>query len=110
MSRTVPAQRINALDRDLSGRFGSDKYAMEELVAELTSAFLCGTFGIEGGLQHPEYIANWLKVLNGDKYAVFKAASLAQAASDFILAGGIAKENVGDEPGASESDTTAQAA
>ena len=34
------------LDRDLSGRFGDDAYAMEELVAELGSAFLCADLGI----------------------------------------------------------------
>jgi len=35
---TGAAQR---LDRDLSGSFGSKKYAQEELVAEITSAFVC---------------------------------------------------------------------
>jgi len=29
------------LDRDLSGRFGSESYAIEELVAELSASFLC---------------------------------------------------------------------
>src|SRR4051812_14335681 len=36
------------LNRDLSGRFGSRSYAGEELVAELTAAFLCAELGIEG--------------------------------------------------------------
>jgi antirestriction protein ArdC len=49
------------------------------------SAFLCAQFGIEGHLRHPEYIGHWLKVLKGDKRAVFKASSLAQAAADFVL-------------------------
>lgn len=34
------------LDRDLSARFCSEHYAMEELVAELGAAFLCGDLGI----------------------------------------------------------------
>ena len=73
------------LDRDLSGRFRSEAYAAEELVAEMGSAFLCAQLGIEGHLRHPEYIGNWLKVLKDDKRAVFKASSLAQAAADFVL-------------------------
>ncbi len=37
------------LDRDLSGRFGTQRYAAEELIAEMTSAFLCAHLGITGG-------------------------------------------------------------
>jgi antirestriction protein ArdC len=40
------------LDRDLSGRFGTQAYAAEELIAELTAAFLCGHLGVEGELRH----------------------------------------------------------
>ncbi len=76
------------LDRDLGARFGSDSVAMEEMVAEIGSAFLCADLGIEGNLRHEGYIAHWLRVLRGDKYAVFKASSLAQKAVEFILAGG----------------------
>lgn len=73
------------LDRDLSGRFGDDAYAAEELVAEVGSAFLCAALGIDGKLRHPEYLGHWLKVLRGDKRAIFKASSLAQSAADFLL-------------------------
>jgi antirestriction protein ArdC len=41
---------------------------------------------VNGKLQHPEYLANWIKVLRDDDKAFMKAASLAQAATDFILA------------------------
>jgi antirestriction protein ArdC len=34
--------------RELSTRFGSDSYAAEELVAELTSAFLCSQLCVQG--------------------------------------------------------------
>jgi len=71
-------------DRDLTGRFGDESYAAEELVAELGSAFLCADFGIKGHLQHPEYIGNWLKVLKGDKYAIFSASRLAREAIAFL--------------------------
>ncbi len=49
------------------------------------SAFLCDWCGLEAELQHPEYIASWLKVLNDDRSAVIVAASQAQKAFDFLL-------------------------
>lgn len=73
------------LARDLAGRFGSQAYAAEELVAEMGSAFLCAQLGVEGRLRHPEYVGHWLAVLKGDKRAVFTASSLAQRAADFVL-------------------------
>jgi antirestriction protein ArdC len=72
------------LNRDLSGRFGSASYAMEELVAELASAYLCSEFGISGKLQHVDYIASWLKALKKDKYAIFTASKLAEQAAKFL--------------------------
>lgn len=73
------------LARKYEGAFGSSDYAREELVAEMGSAFLCDWCGLEAELQHPEYIASWLKVLGGDKSAVIVAASQAQKAFDFLL-------------------------
>jgi antirestriction protein ArdC len=76
------------LDRDLQGRFGSESYAMEELVAELGAAFLCSDLGItpEPREDHACYIANWLKVLKNDKKAVFTAASKASEAANWLMA------------------------
>lgn len=74
------------LDRDLSGRFGSEAYAMEELVAELGAAYLCGDLGLskQPRLDHAGYIESWLKVLKGDPRAIFTAAGKAQAAVDWL--------------------------
>lgn len=72
--------------RDLSGRFGAHKYAAEELIAEIASAYTCAALGVEGQLQHAEYIANWLQILRNDKRAIFTAASQAQRAADYLLA------------------------
>jgi antirestriction protein ArdC len=72
------------LKRQFGKRFGGDAYVAEELVAEIGSAFLCGHLGIEGHLQHPEYVANWLTVLKGDKRAIFTAASKATQAADYL--------------------------
>lgn len=76
------------LDRDLSGRFGSDSYAVEELIAELGAAFLCGDLGLtpEPRVDHACYIKNWLSVLKNDKKAVFTAASKASQATNWLLA------------------------
>jgi antirestriction protein ArdC len=74
------------LGRDLSGRFGSQGYAKEELVAEMASAFLCATLGIVPSVRHANYIGAWLEVLREDNRAVVRAASAASKAADFILA------------------------
>jgi len=72
------------LNRDMTDRFGNQSYAMEELIAELSSAFLSAKCGIEGKLQHAEYLNSWVKVLKSDNRAIFAAASKAREASEFI--------------------------
>ena len=75
------------LGRDLGGhRFGSEAYALEELVAELGAAFLCADLelALEPREDHACYIATWLKVLAADNRAVFTAAAHAQRASEFM--------------------------
>ena len=74
------------LDRDFSGRFGTEAYAMEELIAELGAAFLCAEIGILPTTRedHAHYLANWVRVLRGDKKAIFTAAAAASKAATFI--------------------------
>jgi len=75
------------LDRDFGGhRFGSEGYAVEELVAELGAAFLCADLelALEPREDHASYIATWLRVLATDNRAVFTAAAHAQRAAEFI--------------------------
>jgi antirestriction protein ArdC len=74
------------LDRDFSGTFGSHAYASEELVAEMASAFLCASLGIVPTVRHADYLGSWLEVLKADDRAIFRAASQASKAADFILA------------------------
>jgi antirestriction protein ArdC len=74
----------NRLNRQLGRRFGDAAYAMEELIAEMGSAFLCAGCYLEGRLRHANYVGHWLSVLRNDKRAVFAAAAKAQQASDFI--------------------------
>lgn len=76
------------LSRDLSGRFGSEAYAAEEICAELTSGFVLADLGIAHNPRpdHAAYIASWLKALKHDPRAIFQAASKAQAAADWMHA------------------------
>ncbi|TPI11629.1 DUF1738 domain-containing protein [Mesorhizobium sp. B4-1-3] len=73
------------LARDLSGSFGTKKYAFEELVAEITAAFACAALGIVPTVRHADYIGSWLKVLRDDNRAVVRAASQASRAADWLL-------------------------
>lgn len=74
------------LARDHSGRFGSHAYAREELVAEISAAMICAALGITPTVRHADYLASWLDVLKEDNRAIFRAASQASKAADFILA------------------------
>jgi antirestriction protein ArdC len=77
------------LDRDFGRkRFGDEGYAMEELVAELGSAFLSADLDLTPNVRedHASYISSWVKILKDDKRAIFTAASHAQRAADFLHA------------------------
>jgi antirestriction protein ArdC len=73
------------LDRDLSGSFGTKKYAFEELVAEMNAAFCCASLGIVPTVRHADYIGSWLEVLHEDNRAIVRAASQASKAADYLL-------------------------
>lgn len=75
------------LDRDMTGRSGNAKYAKEELVAELGASFLCAITHIETKTldNAASYIKSWLKALKNDEKFIFRASSLAQKSSDYIL-------------------------
>ena len=73
------------LNRKKGNKKGSQDYAFEELIAELSASFICCHLGFEYSTQHSAYIKDWLEVLKGDKKAIFKASSQAQKATEFIL-------------------------
>ena len=75
------------LNRDLTGSYGSSKYAREELTAELEASILCAKFGFVNETidNTTSYISHWIKAIEGDVTLVYKAASKAQKAVDFIL-------------------------
>ena len=77
------------LDRDLSGQFGSESYAKEELRAEIASAMLASDIGIPPSAEllqdNSNYLLSWIRVLNDDPNELFRAARDAEKAADFVL-------------------------
>jgi antirestriction protein ArdC len=66
--------------------FGSPDYGREELIAEMSAAFLCSVAGIRPATidNQASYICGWLKQLRGDKRLVISAAGAAQRAADWV--------------------------
>ncbi len=59
---------------------------MEELRAELASAFVANELGIPTDIpHHASYIANWIKALKDDKREIFRAAADAQRIASMEL-------------------------
>jgi antirestriction protein ArdC len=75
-------------NRQLANRFGSEAYALEELIAELGSAFLSAELNLETKprFDNAPYVKNWLHVLRNDKRAIFTAASKAQQGVHWLMA------------------------
>lgn len=87
-------------DRRLGREFGlpgSPQRAMEELIAEWSSAMLLNHYEIGGDAFNDEgsqarqlmdnnarYLKSWAEVLKSDKHAVFKAAKQAQRVTDYV--------------------------
>lgn len=76
------------LNRDLSGDFGSEKYAIEELRAELASVFMQFDYDIRVDGKHFEnhasYLKSWLEVVRNDEKEFFSAASDAEKISRYV--------------------------
>ena len=58
----------------------------EEIVAELTAAFVLAELNITPTVRHADYIGSWIAMLKEDRRAVFAAARLASQAAEYILA------------------------
>jgi antirestriction protein ArdC len=76
------------LNRDFSGKNGSESYAKEELVAEIGAAILCSSVGIDNKdlfANNVAYIQSWIKALENDHNLIFFAASQAEKAVKLVL-------------------------
>ena len=67
--------------------FGSEQYGQEELVAEMTAAFLCQRAGIDSATieNSASYLDGWRKTIKADVKLIVVAAAQAQKAADLIL-------------------------
>jgi antirestriction protein ArdC len=72
------------LNRTFGKRFGDQAYSAEELVAELTSAFLCAEFGFDNDGADAAYIAHWIAFLTDHSKAIVTAAATASRAVEFM--------------------------
>jgi len=93
------------LDRKLdtdTKPFGSPDYGKEELIAEMSAAFLCGQAGIFPAViqNSASYISGWLGVLRKDKKLVIAAAGQGQRSADWILGTKTDAEQVAPTEGA----------
>lgn len=81
------------LNRDLTGGFGSESYAKEELRAEIASAFTAQALGLTVSeqdreletRQHMAYIQNWAQAIQDAPEELFKALKDAEKISDYLI-------------------------
>ena len=67
--------------------FGSKEYATEELVAEISAALVCMSFGIQKYVKEDSvaYLKGWLKSLGEDKAFIKTVLKDAKKASDMVI-------------------------
>ena len=74
------------LDRHHSGKTKVQRYAQEEIVAEISSAMVSARLGITPAFEeNAAYLQHWIDILKSDHRAIVKAASMAQAAADWMF-------------------------
>ena len=80
-------KRLNRISISEAAPFGSPTYSFEELVAELSAAYLCAEAGISPAVLENQaaYIQGWLAKLRSEKRIVVIAAAQAQKAANYIL-------------------------
>ena len=75
------------LNRPMEGRYGSEKYAREELRAEIASLMMGSELGIGHNFgQHAAYVGTWVTMLKDEPFELFRAAADAQKIFDFVMA------------------------
>jgi antirestriction protein ArdC len=84
---TSHPKRLNRSSITDAAPFGSSTYRLEELVAEMSAAYLCAEAGVSPAVLEDQaaYIQGWLGKLRSDRRMVVIAAAQAQRTADFIL-------------------------
>lgn len=86
---TGHTSRLNRWKADHSHRFGSEDYSKEELIAEMTAAFITGEIGIsreEDSKNTAAYIQSWIAALKNDVTMIVNASAAAEKAANYIMA------------------------
>ena len=77
-------ERLNRFE--VGARPSKESYSKEELVAEISSAFIMGILGIDYNVRNTEaYVKGWASFVKDNKEEVVKSASQAQKVVDMIL-------------------------
>lgn len=88
LSHEISHSTGDALKRENQNQFGTEKYAQEELVADISSAFLTADFGIKPDKfstdNHKAYIQNWISKLENHPNELFSAISKAEKAANYV--------------------------
>lgn len=98
--RTAGHEHIHAsghpkrLNREFGKRFGDAAYKHEEIIAELGTAFLCARTNLPYSSESTEYIGAWLTAMKEDNRYIFKAASHASQAADWLYNRTLQQEQV----------------
>lgn len=82
------------LNRPMEGSFGTESYAKEELVAEISSAYLCNYLGLtkEVRKDHAMYLNSWIQLILDDASAMVTAFSQAYSVFEFLEGNYIGKK------------------
>jgi len=76
------------LNRTFGKRFGDHAYAIEELVAEMSCAFIMAHIGLHGEIEnHAGYLNHWITALKQNPKILLTASSEASKAYNFIIGG-----------------------
>ena len=82
---TSAAHRLN---RDLGGGFGTERYAYEELIAEITSCFMSVNLKTEQDAKHIEnhkaYVQSWIRSIREKPEMLVKAIAQAERATAYL--------------------------
>lgn len=72
-------------NRRIENTFGDEAYALEELVAEFATAYMCALLGVDGRFeQSVAYIDSWIRRVSEEPLYLFHALKLAGDAVDFM--------------------------
>jgi len=74
------------MNRDLSGEFGSERYATEELYAELSSMMVNAEVGIlNSASDNAQYVKSWMRAIRERPGVLFEAIDMAHQIADRVL-------------------------